>query len=339
MAAELKRLKGDVQGDAERSRTAPWTTPVADSDAGRLTPCRPRWDRPRSWSSSSSPSSCSGPNKLPQAGRQLGKALSEVRRWTSGMKSEIKTVVDFEDRPRYDSPEYPSSPTPSTTVTGPSPHTGPAPWRRPPADRDPAAPATARRQAGSDGRAGLRGGCRPAVRGGGRARLRGRRRASCRRGVGAAIESRGPAGGSGAGLGVSHRHPRRGSAGRRPGRAHAAGRAPGRAAPPAHHLRHRPGGGGDRRLLPLQPDPRAPDPSLHRDHRQDRVRDPRSPRGLRRPAQGGGVVRGVPRLAGGAVAALAVHHPRAAQEREALRHPLHRLARCCCSLWARWWPC
>ena len=40
-----------------------------------------------------------GPNKLPQAGRQLGKALAEVRRWTTDMKSEIKTVVDFEDRP------------------------------------------------------------------------------------------------------------------------------------------------------------------------------------------------------------------------------------------------
>ncbi len=58
-----------------------------------------------------------GPNKLPQAGRQLGKALSEVRRWTTDMKSEIKTVVDFEERPSYSSPEYPSSPTSSTTVT------------------------------------------------------------------------------------------------------------------------------------------------------------------------------------------------------------------------------
>jgi Tat protein translocase TatB subunit len=58
-----------------------------------------------------------GPNKLPQAGRQLGRALSEVRKWTSDMKSEIKTVVDFEDRPKYSSPEYPSSPTASTTVT------------------------------------------------------------------------------------------------------------------------------------------------------------------------------------------------------------------------------
>ena len=58
-----------------------------------------------------------GPNKLPQAGRQLGKALAEVRRWTTDMKSEIKTVVDFEERPSYSSPEYPSSPTASTTVT------------------------------------------------------------------------------------------------------------------------------------------------------------------------------------------------------------------------------
>ena len=53
-----------------------------------------------------------GPNRLPQAGRQLGKALAEVRRWTQEMKSEIQTAVDFDDRPTY-----PSSPTPASTVT------------------------------------------------------------------------------------------------------------------------------------------------------------------------------------------------------------------------------
>jgi Tat protein translocase TatB subunit len=53
-----------------------------------------------------------GPNKLPQAGRQLGRALSEVRRWTSDMKQEFQSVVDLDDRPTY-----PSSPTSSTTAT------------------------------------------------------------------------------------------------------------------------------------------------------------------------------------------------------------------------------
>lgn len=76
-----------------------------------------------------------GPNKLPQAGRQLGKALSEVRRWTSDMKSEIKNVVDFDDRPTY-----PSSPTPSTTVAADA---KPATAAGVPADPEPAPPAAA----------------------------------------------------------------------------------------------------------------------------------------------------------------------------------------------------
>ncbi len=81
-----------------------------------------------------------GPNKLPQAGRQLGRALSEVRKWTSDMKNEMKTVVDFEDRPTYSSPEYPSSPTASTTVTAEAqPVTSPGV----PADPEPAPAASA----------------------------------------------------------------------------------------------------------------------------------------------------------------------------------------------------
>ncbi len=37
-----------------------------------------------------------GPKRLPEAGRQVGKALAEVRRWTTDMKSEIKSVIDVE---------------------------------------------------------------------------------------------------------------------------------------------------------------------------------------------------------------------------------------------------
>jgi Tat protein translocase TatB subunit len=37
-----------------------------------------------------------GPKRLPEAGRQVGKALAEVRRWTTDMKSEIQTVIDVE---------------------------------------------------------------------------------------------------------------------------------------------------------------------------------------------------------------------------------------------------
>ncbi|MGH9225115.1 MAG: Sec-independent protein translocase subunit TatA/TatB [Acidimicrobiales bacterium] len=53
-----------------------------------------------------------GPAKLPQAGRQVGKALSELRRWTTDVKSEVKTAFDVEAAlnekpPSYD--DYPDS--------------------------------------------------------------------------------------------------------------------------------------------------------------------------------------------------------------------------------------
>ncbi len=37
-----------------------------------------------------------GPKRLPEAGRQVGKALAEVRRWSSDVKSEIRNAVDVE---------------------------------------------------------------------------------------------------------------------------------------------------------------------------------------------------------------------------------------------------
>ncbi|MDP8936458.1 MAG: Sec-independent protein translocase protein TatB [Actinomycetota bacterium] len=37
-----------------------------------------------------------GPKRLPEAGRQVGKALAEVRRWSSDVKSEIRTAVEVE---------------------------------------------------------------------------------------------------------------------------------------------------------------------------------------------------------------------------------------------------
>ena len=35
-----------------------------------------------------------GPKRLPEAGRQVGKALSEIRRWTADMKSEVTSAFD-----------------------------------------------------------------------------------------------------------------------------------------------------------------------------------------------------------------------------------------------------
>lgn len=46
-----------------------------------------------------------GPARLPQAGRQVGKALAEVRRWTRDVQSEVKSAFDVEERrPSYSDP-------------------------------------------------------------------------------------------------------------------------------------------------------------------------------------------------------------------------------------------
>lgn len=62
-----------------------------------------------------------GPNRLPEAGRQVGKALAEVRRWSRDMKSEVRGFID---------PELMSSraPVPGAVpaATTPSPAAAPA---------------------------------------------------------------------------------------------------------------------------------------------------------------------------------------------------------------------
>ncbi len=54
-----------------------------------------------------------GPNKLPEAGRQLGKALAEMRRWTNGLQSELHGMLDVDDQspPSFSNPETSTSPT------------------------------------------------------------------------------------------------------------------------------------------------------------------------------------------------------------------------------------
>ena len=44
-----------------------------------------------------------GPSRLPEAGRQMGKALSELRRWSGRVQSELRDALDGE-------PESPSPP-------------------------------------------------------------------------------------------------------------------------------------------------------------------------------------------------------------------------------------
>ncbi|MGH9188645.1 MAG: Sec-independent protein translocase subunit TatA/TatB [Acidimicrobiales bacterium] len=67
-----------------------------------------------------------GPKRLPEAGRQVGKALAEVRRWSQGVQTEIRSAIDVEPGP---SPLPPSAPVPPSPVVeaGPNPLPPPAP--------------------------------------------------------------------------------------------------------------------------------------------------------------------------------------------------------------------
>ncbi len=40
-----------------------------------------------------------GPKRLPEAGRQAGKAIAEVRRWSQGFQTEIRNVIETEPEP------------------------------------------------------------------------------------------------------------------------------------------------------------------------------------------------------------------------------------------------
>ena len=44
-----------------------------------------------------------GPKRLPEAGRQVGRALAEVRRWSTDVKSEIRNAVET-DPPGFPPP-------------------------------------------------------------------------------------------------------------------------------------------------------------------------------------------------------------------------------------------
>ncbi|MDQ2826622.1 MAG: twin-arginine translocase TatA/TatE family subunit [Actinomycetota bacterium] len=66
-----------------------------------------------------------GPSKLPDAARQVGKTIAEVRKWSQGFQDEIRNVMDPGDA----APSYP-------------PPVGAAPETPPPADQLPPGPAT-----------------------------------------------------------------------------------------------------------------------------------------------------------------------------------------------------
>ncbi|MGI8984627.1 MAG: Sec-independent protein translocase subunit TatA/TatB [Acidimicrobiales bacterium] len=54
-----------------------------------------------------------GPKKLPEAGRQMGKAIAEVRKWSQGFQDEIKSAMDPEQtKPSYSQPQPGYEPAP-----------------------------------------------------------------------------------------------------------------------------------------------------------------------------------------------------------------------------------
>ena len=53
-----------------------------------------------------------GPKRLPEAGRQVGRALAELRRWSQGVQTEIRSVMEGEvaDPPPMAPPPAPPPP-------------------------------------------------------------------------------------------------------------------------------------------------------------------------------------------------------------------------------------
>jgi sec-independent protein translocase protein TatA len=77
-----------------------------------------------------------GPKRLPEAGRQIGRFVSEVRHWSSAIQSEIRDVIDLEGEPQPPPPatappapavQSPPSPLPTPQDLGPPSTPGPAP--------------------------------------------------------------------------------------------------------------------------------------------------------------------------------------------------------------------
>ena len=67
-----------------------------------------------------------GPQKLPEAGRQLGKALAELRRWSSDLQGELRDALE----PDRDIPPQPL-PEPQDNGEGPPVEAGQEPSQAP----------------------------------------------------------------------------------------------------------------------------------------------------------------------------------------------------------------
>src|SRR5438067_532476 len=81
-----------------------------------------------------------GPKRLPEAGRQVGKALAEIRHWSSTVQNEISDALDVTEEPQPP-PAAAAPPAPSTpsALEGPAPPPpSPAPeWNLPPVEAPP----------------------------------------------------------------------------------------------------------------------------------------------------------------------------------------------------------
>lgn len=63
-----------------------------------------------------------GPKRLPEAGRQVGKAIAEVRKWSQGFQDEIRSTIDPDaSRPSYTQPQPGYSPPPIPMVPAETP--------------------------------------------------------------------------------------------------------------------------------------------------------------------------------------------------------------------------
>ncbi len=71
-----------------------------------------------------------GPARLPEAGRQVGKALAEVRRWSTAVQDEVRNTLDAEPEPM---PPAATAPSPSGAVDTPEPVDLQSPEQQPPA--------------------------------------------------------------------------------------------------------------------------------------------------------------------------------------------------------------
>lgn len=55
-----------------------------------------------------------GPKRLPEAGRQVGKAIAEMRRWSQSIQGEVRSVIDAAEV--TDKPVSPGGPKPAASA-------------------------------------------------------------------------------------------------------------------------------------------------------------------------------------------------------------------------------